>query len=532
MSELSDRELLNLIARDDAAQRRRALETLIRRELDFVYSAAIRQARFDCHLAQDITQAVFILLARKAPKLRDDVILRDWLFLTTRYAAKNALKLEARRRYHEQRAAMERDRTTEEPEPLRDQLMPLIDEAVARLNSTDRAGVLLSFFDNKTYREVGVTLGVSEEAARKRVGRAIEKMRAFFAARGVRVERAAGAIVVSSALRASAGAVPATLANSMLDVALSAPSASSTTTSYLLAKEASKMFIYAKLKLVAAAIAASVVVGGSSVVLFARVDGDVPAAPAPAATATTNASVAKFDDGMTVELAGIRNLGDDQRWWRADGSPSNESCDPLGGSNEPPHTHQLFFRIANAPADIGVSWSVAPVNNWAHDRAMSNGQPIEGGESITVPANGADRIGVTVMIASGQWESILTAEQLDGMTCGAGKQGGVIFSPTINAPNPANNNQPGALVTVSHSISAFQYRVIGVDDAGVEHVGRPGNSAAAGSVHQNLYQFDMPVENLRTVSFQVRPYDRKATFANITLDPAKKTAPTVKAERN
>ena len=531
MSDLSDRQLLKLISAGDDAQRRGALEALIRRELDFVYSAAVRQAHFDRELAQDITQAVFILLARKAPKLRDDVILRDWLFVTTRYAAKNALKIEARRRYHEQRAAKQREAQTAESDSLRDQLMPLIDEAVSRLSSIDRAGVLLSFFDNKTYREVGAKLGVSEEAARKRVGRAIDKMRAFFASRGVRIDGAAGAIGVSSALRASAGAVPATLANSVLDVAMSVPAAASST-SYLLAEGASKMFMYAKLKLAAAAIAASVLVGGSSVALFARVDGDKPAAPAPSAPATNNSSVAKFDDGMTVELAGIRNLGDDQHWWYPDGSPSNESCDPLGGSNEPPHSHQLFFRIANAPADIGVSWSVGPLNSWAHDHAMTNGQPVEGGESITIPANGADHVGVTCMIASGQWESILTAEQLDGMTCGAGKQGVVILSPTINSPNPANNSQPGALVTVSHSVTGFQYRVLGVDDAGVEHVGRAGNSAAAGNVHQNLYQFDMPVENLRTVSFQVRPYDRKATFGNITLDPVKKTTPTVKAVRN
>ena len=196
------------------------MESLVRRELDFVYACALRQARFDSHLAQDITQAVFILLARKSGtferKLRANVNLRDWLFVTTRYVAKNALKMAApttiSRATRGGGACNARvgdssdDRRS--PSPLRDQLSPMIDEAIARLSSSDRAGVLLSFFDNKTYREVGMSLGVSEDAARKRVNRAIDKMRAFFASRGVAVDGAAGAVVFSAARatrRGSAG---------------------------------------------------------------------------------------------------------------------------------------------------------------------------------------------------------------------------------------------------------------------------------------------------------------------------------------
>jgi hypothetical protein len=108
----------------------------------------------------------------------------------------------------------------------------------------------------------------------------------------------------------------------------------------------------------------------------------------------------------------------------------------------------------------------------------------------------------------------------------------VIISPVSNAANPMNNNQPGALVTVSHDISKLQYRLVGVDDNGIEHVARAGNSAMANTVRQNLYYLDMPVENLRSVSFQVRPFDRRVTFSHVTLDPTHKTSPTVKAERD
>src|SRR4051812_37164797 len=78
---------------------REALAELVRRHLSHVYTAALRQTRGDPHLAEDVTQAVFILFAQKAARLRNDVILRDWLFITTRYAAKNAMKTQARRRY-------------------------------------------------------------------------------------------------------------------------------------------------------------------------------------------------------------------------------------------------------------------------------------------------------------------------------------------------------------------------------------------------------------------------------------------------
>jgi hypothetical protein len=352
------------------------------------------------------------------------------------------------------------------------------------------------------------------------------------------LDRAAGAVVVSSALRASAGSVPPALANSVLEVAMSVSTASTATTaSYALAKGASKMFMYAKLKLAAGAVAASVIVGGSSVALFARADGDKPAAPAaaaPAAAAPTsnNPAIAKFDDGLTVEIAAIRNLGDDQHWWHADGSASNDACDPIQGSSDPPHTHQALFKLSNAPSDVGVSWMVSPENGWMHNEATLNDARIEGGETISFRAPDQPVAELTCLVAAGPWDSVAIANSLDGTTCTAGKHGGVIFSPVTNAPNPFNNNQPGALVTVSHDVSKYQYRVVATDDSGVEHVARLGNSVAAGTVRQGQYSVDVPVENLRSVTFQVRPYSQRAVFSNVTLDPAKKTTPTVKAERD
>jgi len=80
------------------------LGELVRRHIDFVYSAALRQTH-DPHLAEDVTQVVFIILGQKAGSIRRSTPLAGWLFNTTRYAALNAIRMEKRRRHHEQQAA-------------------------------------------------------------------------------------------------------------------------------------------------------------------------------------------------------------------------------------------------------------------------------------------------------------------------------------------------------------------------------------------------------------------------------------------
>src|SRR5436190_18704756 len=169
---MSDLELLREYVR---TQSQDAFSELVRRHIDWVHSSALRQVR-DRHLAEDVTQAVFILLAQKAHKLTDQTVLSGWLFRGVRYAAANALRAARRRKYHERAAAMMKSELSA-AEAHWEQMAPLLDRCVARLGRAERQVVLLRFYEQKRFAEVAQTLGISEVAAGKRAERAVKRLR-------------------------------------------------------------------------------------------------------------------------------------------------------------------------------------------------------------------------------------------------------------------------------------------------------------------------------------------------------------------
>jgi len=188
----TDLQLLARYTRDHAED---AFAEIVRRHLDLVHSAALRQVRSP-QLAEEVAQSVFTDLARNARRLAPDTILTAWLYQVTRRTAIDVVRREARRQLREQIAtemnAM--NATTADWTHIE----PLLDEAMHALDETDRAAVLLRYFENKSLREVGATLGTSDDAAQKRVTRAVERLREFFTKRGVTVGAGGLAVVISA----------------------------------------------------------------------------------------------------------------------------------------------------------------------------------------------------------------------------------------------------------------------------------------------------------------------------------------------
>lgn len=216
MTRNTDTELLQEFAeRGD----QRAFAALVERHLPLVYSAARRKVG-DAGLAQDVAQQVFTLLARKADELRPGIILSGWLYRTACHLAGHAVRAEMRRVAREQVAAAQM--IDETPDSLWRDIEGELDEAMETLGEDDRDAVLLRYFENKSLREVGAAMGTSDDAAQKRLSRAVEKLRAYFHGRG----RPVGAAALTAAI--AAGAVlpaPTAAAAAISSVALGSATA-------------------------------------------------------------------------------------------------------------------------------------------------------------------------------------------------------------------------------------------------------------------------------------------------------------------
>ncbi len=187
----SDLDLLRQFARENSQD---AFTEIVRRHLNLVYSAALRQVRSP-QLAEEIAQSVFADLARNAGKLKPDTILTAWLYSVTQWTAVDVVRKESRRQLREQIAVEMNDMNATANDWK--QIEPLLDDAMAALDETDRAAILLRYFENKNLREVGEHLKISDDAAQKRVSRAVERLREFFAKQKITVGASGLAVLIS-----------------------------------------------------------------------------------------------------------------------------------------------------------------------------------------------------------------------------------------------------------------------------------------------------------------------------------------------
>jgi uncharacterized protein (TIGR03435 family) len=240
MPDVSDMDLLRDYQRQGSEE---AFAELVRRHVNLVYSAALRHAGIAAH-AEEITQAVFVILARKAAGLRPDTILDAWLYETTRWTALSFLRGERRRQWREQEAYMQSTFQESTGDPVWHQLSPLLDEAMARLGKKEREAVVLRFFKEKSLREVAAATQVTEAAAQSRVHRALEKLHRYFARRGV---SSTTAIIAGAISAHSVQTAPATLAKAATAAAITKGAAASGSTLTLI-KGALKIMAWTKAK--------------------------------------------------------------------------------------------------------------------------------------------------------------------------------------------------------------------------------------------------------------------------------------------
>jgi RNA polymerase sigma factor (sigma-70 family) len=223
-----DSELLRRYAGTKSEE---AFAELVRRHLNLVYSAALRQVNGDAHLAQDVAQMVFTDLARKAASLAHRATLTGWLYTSAHFAAAKAVRTEQRRRAREQEAHNMR-KTLHPPAPDPgcaggfaearpdwEKLRLVLDEAMHELKETDREAILLRYFKNQQFTEIGEKFGLNENAARMRVERALEKLRAVFLRRGIAATTALASVISANAVQIAPAGLAATLTNTSLAAA-------------------------------------------------------------------------------------------------------------------------------------------------------------------------------------------------------------------------------------------------------------------------------------------------------------------------
>jgi len=241
MNPMDDWQLLRDYTRLNSEE---AFRMLVDRYAGLVYHAALRQSG-NPQTAQDVAQAVFIALARKADRLPRGTVLSGWLFRATRFAFANLAREESRRQRREQEAVMMQDSfQPDETESVWKQITPLLDDALDRLSAKDREAILLRFFQDKSHHETARMLGVSEDAAKVRVSRAVEKIRLIFAARGIAVP---SAVLLAAFAAHGAQATPAGL-TAVITSAAVAKGTVGTTSTATIAKGVLKLMAWTKAK--------------------------------------------------------------------------------------------------------------------------------------------------------------------------------------------------------------------------------------------------------------------------------------------
>ncbi|HWB55260.1 MAG TPA: sigma-70 family RNA polymerase sigma factor [Tepidisphaeraceae bacterium] len=267
-----------------------AFAQIVRQHLGLVYSSALRQLR-DSHQAEDAAQAVFIVLAHKAEKVRPAAALPGWLISTTRFVCKDMLRRQRRRMKYEREAAAMKPDMQDDPSR-RDwmSISPSVDELLARLKEPDRSALVMRYLEDRSVGEIAVSLGTSEQAVSKRITRALAKLRRRFAENGLEVTTAS---ISAGLLAHGKTSFAGHLEHSAATAALAASNSAAASGAAVFAKGAMTAMSTKSITTISAVVLALLLIGGTATYFVTHTSNAATVAQQPVklAVATTHPSV-------------------------------------------------------------------------------------------------------------------------------------------------------------------------------------------------------------------------------------------------
>ncbi len=518
---MNDRELLQDYVQNGSQA---AFAGLVERHAGLVYSAARRLVR-DTHLAEDVTQEVFMLLARKARRMGSDTILSGWLYRAARHVASETARREGRRRHREQLAVETMSQST--PDEAWRQIEPLLDEAMANLSTADHDAVVLRYFENRSLREVGATLGSSEDAAQKRIARALERLRMNLARRGVTVSATALAAAVTSGAVQSA---PAGLAVSAASLSLAAATSTSSIVNLLKVMTTTNIKFISTAVVIAALSISVLVLRNQNAALrheLAILRTATAEASHPPATNSGGAQAKLSSDELRrlrkehLELLSLRGrftqLANELRQRNAAGTQADGNPNPSLGEKEADSilfTAALTNRVASGNTLVVGGWPQKEMRVYLLATPMiKQGDGTPGGRQITVqsqlvgaPESFWDEIGWGAFKSDTRRSTlacILTPEQLGSLsqaineTKDAGMAGA---SPPVTGSDGERMQLSWGIPEVNESQSGLLmgidlYPRISPDGLSVDLELLPSSESSAVPIHSSLKQTAAPTSS-------------------------------------
>jgi RNA polymerase sigma factor (sigma-70 family) len=519
-----------LIDRFVSSKSQDAFSQIVRRHMDAVYACARRQVR-DPQLAEDVTQAVFIVLAKKAGSLRNRVSLAGWLVKTTHLAGRDAMKIESRRKRHEAAAAaLNQSRMEQNMTPQSDNLLPQLDLALSRLSETERTAITLRYLEGNSTTETASMLGVSEPAAAKRITRALDHLRKFLLRKKAIAPAASLAVILDQIPRVPA---PAALAHT---VTAAATTAVATPAGLALANGVLHMMTWKKIFAAVwlfIGITGATGIGIGTVKLLAdqTSPSPQPAAQDSASPAAANPSadlVGRLSNGVSIQVVGINeNPSTGKQWWAVDGKPTPAPYARMHAKLWPQHrdicleaaikTNNL---VSGSSEPASVIWYWVGANGSSSANLEGAIDPSIDAEAVLLPDLPTGGI-LRADVAAGPWKPVFTVPGTGQSSMGRTDMS-ILFSRAFTL-----DGQTHIVVALLDSRTPRPretMRLVAIDRAGHQIPANAWSSVGGSAGLAAEYVVRLPASSIKQWQMQSRPLNQWIEIRNISLHRGQTTS--------